>query len=117
MALELFRIFCILESNKDDPERAFLVKIAKTETVYDLKEAIKAKVSSLAKYDADSIVLNRVNILSDGDYEENIKNVTQTRLNTMQELGAIFPTGPQKDMLHIIVKTLIERESTALSAP
>jgi hypothetical protein len=116
MALELFKIFCILESEKDDRECAFSVKIAKTETVYGLKEAIKPKISALAKYDASSIVLNRVDVLSDGDFKENIKSATQTELKPTQKLAAIFPTGPQKNMVHIIVRTPTGRESTALSA-
>jgi Crinkler effector protein N-terminal domain len=108
MALELFKIFCILESQIDDLEHAFLVNIAKTETVYDLKEAI-TKVPGLAKYDARSIVLNRVDILADSDFEKNIKSATQTKLrNPTQKLVAILPTGPQDDMVHIIVKPSTE---------
>lgn len=117
MALELFKIFCILESQKDDLGYAFSVKIAKTETVYDLKKAIKAEHAALGRYETNSIVLNRVDVLPNGDFKENIKNATQTELsNPTQTLVAIFHTSPQEGMLHIIVQTPIERESAALSA-
>jgi len=118
MSLEPFEIFCILESQKYDLQRAFSVRIAKTETVYHLKKAIKAKKSVLDKYDAASVVLNRADILSDCDFKENVKNATQTELDNRQELVEIFPTGPQENMVHIVVQTPTERESTstALSA-
>jgi hypothetical protein len=114
---ELFEIFCILESQKDNLERAFVVDIAKTETVSHLKQAIKAEKAALANYDADSIVLNRVEILAEGDFKENVKNATQTKLGIpMQELSAVFPTGPQKNMVHIIVQPPPERESTSTAS-
>ena len=119
MALELFKIFYILESEKDNPGRAFPVEIAKTLTVFDLKKAIVAEDPGLAKYNARSIMLNRIDILSDGDYKKNIKSAVQTELGNAQEMVSIYPNGPERNMVHIIVRTPSERESTstALSAP
>jgi len=104
-----YKIFCILRGGRP----AFSVKIDKTETVDDLKEAIKTKVTqALDGVEANALTLYQVNIDA-SDMEkaiveaeirfQGLKNLT--RLSEAKTLeGVIGSSPPPIERIHILVQ-------------
>ena len=106
----LLHLFCLI--NGDSPaEHTFPVKILNTETVGDLKIAIKAINSiAFANIDAATLTLWKVNIPYEDedrfkhlDFEDN-KSDSIERLIALKMLEKYFPEDPAGEHIHIIVK-------------
>ncbi|KAF8321998.1 uncharacterized protein EI90DRAFT_2937713 [Cantharellus anzutake] len=99
---------CCLICN-DDASQIFPVKIAITESVGTLKEAIKDKKLALQHVDADSLTLWKVPpIRIDGSFQENLKKVElkdEETLSPVQRIFRIFPRRPQDGLLHLIIQS------------
>lgn len=99
-------LFCYVLG--DDPQQIFPVKIAPTETVGDLKDAIKAKKSNTLKdVDADTLKLWKVSIPVDSRFKERIETsafAEEGCLQPMSELSEIFPDSPLRKHVHIVIK-------------
>jgi hypothetical protein len=101
----------------DHPNRIFAVKIAPTETVGALKEAIKEKKEpALDHLSADALGLWNVSIpVNNATLKENLESsdfALGTLLPPTEELSTLFPKVPEKDVLHIVVKVLGEPDMT-----
>ena len=103
-----YTIFCVLPNGKP----TFPVKIAKTQTVGELKNAIKFKIPlSLKAIEARDLTLYEVN-LDCSDNEEYIKQAkllaenpdNLLKLDPVKKLTAVFgSSGPLEEKIHVLV--------------
>jgi hypothetical protein len=101
----------ILELNcfvhDDDPRHVFPIKIARTESVGTLKEAIKDKKQvALEHVDADALQLWNVSIVVDDGFKENVSRVElkdEEELSPVDALSDVFLEAPARKHLHVIV--------------
>jgi hypothetical protein len=100
----IFELNCLLG---DDPRRIFQVKIAATETVGALKDAIKdEKKPELDHVAADSLVLWKVSIAFNGSLEQNLDTLyilKEPSLSPVAKLSEVFSDQLQR-CLHIVVR-------------
>jgi len=99
----------------DHPNRIFPVKIAPTETVGALKDAIKAKKKKRFEHvDADALGLWNVSIPVDNALKnlESVDFGLGSLLPPTEELSTLFPKAPAKRQLHVVVKVLGEPDMT-----
>ena len=106
-----YKIFCILPGGRP----AFAVKIEQTETVSDLKDAIRAKKDNeLVAIDADALSLYHVNVGAldmqkaivevEGIFQDLSTSENREWLNPITTLESIFgASGPPRDKIHILV--------------
>jgi hypothetical protein len=91
----------------DDASKVFPIKIAKTESVGTLKEAVKDKNSeSFHNVDARSLTLWKVSIPKDR-LQQSLANVdltNATSLSSMDDLDDVFSGEPRRKHLHLVVK-------------
>ncbi|KAJ3782219.1 hypothetical protein GGU10DRAFT_436776 [Lentinula aff. detonsa] len=96
----------------DQRNHIFPVKIAATESVGFLKEAIKGKKTHrFNRVDADDLVLWRVSEVFDENLENKLQQAefpTKPSLSPIDELGIVFLNSPVKGRLHIVVGRLID---------
>jgi hypothetical protein len=96
----------------DDPGRVFPVKIAASESVGTLKEAIKDKKKHAFEHvDADTLVLWNVSIPVDESFGDSLKKTLGKRglpengqLSAVTRLSKIFREQPDDGQLHIVIK-------------
>jgi hypothetical protein len=92
----------------DDPLLAFPIKIAKSETVGGLKDAIKDKKKP--EFDhvaADRLNLWKVSIPDDRSLKENISKLDfydEQSLSPTAKLSKVFADAPEEMHLHIVVR-------------
>ncbi len=98
----LVSLFCLLCG--EATEHAFPVKIAKEETVGDLKKLIKAeKAPDLDTFPADKLTLWSVSITSSDDTAiPEFSRLAKHKLQPVENIGEVFPSL-QKKHIHIIV--------------
>lgn len=86
---------------------AFSIKIPSSDTVDDLKKAIKfQKAIAFIDVDADMFMLWRVSIPDEDDDEQPIlfDNVSERKkLKATSKLSKVFDTALLKDTIHIII--------------
>ena len=91
----------------DDASRTFPIKIAKSDTVGDLRKLIKEEKSHTFQHvDADTLVLWKVSILINRSLTENLSNRTfadESPLLPVDELSEVFSDSPARRHLHIVV--------------
>ena len=91
----------------DDASRTFPIKIAKSDTVGDLRDAIKEKNSHTFQHvDAHALVLWKVSILVNRSLTQNLSNRTfgdESPLLPVDELSEVFSDSPARRHLHIVV--------------
>ncbi|KZP31679.1 hypothetical protein FIBSPDRAFT_576386 [Athelia psychrophila] len=92
----------------DEPEhRMFVISIASTRTVAQLKQAIKAENSvSLAHIDADDLQIWKVSILFDSQYTPTVKEYAfenENHARAVQTLSSVFD-DPLDGHLHVLVR-------------
>ena len=90
----------------------FSVKIAPTENVEALKEAIKEKNNTFEGVDARMLDLWKISIQIDNALKKNLENVdfTNGTLLPLTVLSTLFPEAPAEGQLHIVVKAPIGGE-------
>ena len=111
---DIITLFCLVHG--DNPvDRAFSVKIPKTNTVDELKKLIKAEKSP--RFDdvvADELTLWRVNICQDEleefDFESDMSTLGE-KLSPLSKIYKVFPNGVEDEHLHIIVVPPSVRDS------
>jgi hypothetical protein len=106
-------LYCLVRG--EDLSHAFPVKINKDVTVEDLNKAIKAeKLNAFAKFDADTLVLQKVNIPitqktvfealknAEADVKTDLGGVTMEKVTSkiVDEFGNL----PTKEHIHVIVE-------------
>jgi hypothetical protein len=104
-SVPLLELNCFLQG--DDAGNVFPVKIARTESVGTLKEAIKEKkLVAFERVDADSLKLWKVSISDDG-LKENVSNVIRDEeaLSPVVQLSDVFTEVLIRKHVHIIVKS------------
>ena len=110
----LLTLNCLVRG--DHPNRIFQVKIAPTESVGALKEAIKEKKEKTFEHvDADALGLWNVTIPVDNTLKENLKSLDfslGSLLPPTEELSTLFPKAPAKGQLHFVVNVLVEPDMT-----
>ena len=83
--------------------QVFPVYVLKTKIVGDLKDQIKEKKSRhFERIDASDLVLGRVSLPLDDNFEENIRNVDLVPLNPLLSLSEVFP-HVDRNLVHILV--------------
>ena len=105
-SVPILEINCFVHD--DDPNHVFPVKIARTESVGTLKDAIKDKnPESFHNVDARSLNLWNVSIAHDDGFQENVGKVVreQTKLSPVDQLSDVFSGGLVRKHIHIIVKS------------
>ena len=100
-------LFCLIHGSGGD--RAFKIKITKSDTVADLKKLIMAEVPhALANVDANDITLWKVNIpahrLAELDPHGDIETFGGVKLSSLVKIQKEFPDEPADEHLHIIVQ-------------
>ncbi|KAI6043611.1 hypothetical protein EDC04DRAFT_3107243 [Pisolithus marmoratus] len=85
----------------DPPQRIFSVKIASSDNVSFLREAIKEKKQY--KRPADQLVLCRTSLPNDGELENKLKSLDFNKLKPTSILAKIFAEPPVIEHLHIVV--------------
>ena len=104
----IFELNCLVLG--DNRNHIFPVKIPSTESVGTLKKAIKdEKKNSLQFVDADSLILWKVSIPVDKDFEYSLKAhhpdfVDEESLTPVGSLSGFFSEPPVSMQLHIVVK-------------
>jgi hypothetical protein len=91
----------------DDVRQVFPIKIANTESVGTLKEAVKDKKRpALDHVTADSLTLWKVSIPKDRLQQSlaNLDLTDATPLSSMDDLDDVFSDEPHRKHLHIVVK-------------
>ena len=93
----------------DDPSQVFPVKIAITESVGTLRDAIKDKKTlSLHHVDADALTLWKVSIPVNDGFSQNVKKVElmdEEALSPVDRLSKVFFVQPEDRHLHIVVRS------------
>ena len=94
--------FCKVLSGDPEFSNVFSVQVSLTDTVDNLKKAIRDQKQKLQVYDADQLTLWKVSILN----EENIGNFAFTGkpLSATTRLSKVFPDAPAEDHIHIVVQ-------------
>ncbi|KAF5379025.1 hypothetical protein D9615_006070 [Tricholomella constricta] len=100
-------LLCLV--HKDHPRRIFQIKITPTETVNDLRKAIKAKAQSTFQHvDAHALLLFKASIPVDALTQEQLNDLEldslEILLSPTDELSEVFLEPPAPRTLHIIVK-------------
>ncbi|KAG0079784.1 hypothetical protein BGZ92_000898, partial [Podila epicladia] len=99
-------LFCLVDV--ETTSNAFSIKIPSSDTVDDLKKAIKVqKAVAFADVDADMLTLWRVSIPDEDDDEQPIllDNVSERKkLKATSKLSKVFDTELPEDSIHIIVQ-------------
>ncbi|KAI8357422.1 hypothetical protein B0O80DRAFT_287701 [Mortierella sp. GBAus27b] len=89
-------------------ERAFSVKVSEDDTVYDLKEAIKAKILEFKDIGALQLTLWKVSIPDIGNDETPILldhvSGDKRKLRPTEAIADVFAETPPKNTIHIIVQ-------------
>ncbi|KAM6494879.1 hypothetical protein JOM56_009502 [Amanita muscaria] len=99
------QLFCYVRD--DDYKQAFLLEIKENELVSTLRKSIKEK--KRPKFDhipADSLVLWRVSVPFDQNLKENVEAlnlVSNDKLQTVDILSDLFPSGLQTKTVHVVV--------------
>jgi hypothetical protein len=92
----------------DDTRQVFEVKIANTESISSLKDAIKDKNSeSFHNIDARSLTLWKVSIPVNPQLRHTLSNLyltDDTSLSSVDDLDDVFSDEPHRKHLHIVVK-------------
>lgn len=104
----------------DDLNRIFSVKIAPTEKVTDLKEAIKERKKNAFKHvDADALDLWKIAIPFDNGLMENVEKLdfTQGTLLPMTKLSTLFLDVPVEEQLHVVINAPFPVSEPDLSHP
>jgi hypothetical protein len=89
-----------------DPKHIFSVKIARTESISTLKEAIKEKKNAFRHIDADTLTVWQVSILDDGSLGRNLREINisdESSLRPTQKLSGLFSEPPIEGHLHVVV--------------
>jgi hypothetical protein len=100
----ILELYCFVWG--DEPCHAFLVQIARTESVGALRKAIKKEKRAFQSIDADSLILWNVSIPVNDDFKEIVKKVElkdEEALSPVNRLSTIFPVQQKDGHLHIIV--------------
>jgi hypothetical protein len=101
----ILELNCFVHDDDPRPRHVFPVKIARTESVGTLKEAIKDKKQvALEHVDADALQLWNVSIIVDDGFKENVSKVElrdEEELSPVKKLSAL--DEPHDGHLHIIV--------------
>ncbi|KAF8923765.1 hypothetical protein BGZ58_002576 [Dissophora ornata] len=100
-------LFCLVDG--DSTSNAFSVKATSTDTVDDLKEFIKAKKSNdFHDVDADRLTLWHVSVSITAANKHNPVTLDsqepKEELLPSDELCEVFPNGPARKTVHIIVQ-------------
>jgi Crinkler effector protein N-terminal domain len=99
---------CLVVEDDISAARVFPVKIARSETVGGLKDAIKDKKKhAFDGVDADRLDLWKVSIPDDRSLKENISKLKfddEQSLSPMKELLEVFSESPARKHLHIVVR-------------
>ena len=91
----------------DDASHIFPIKIAKSDTVGDLRKLIKEEKSHTFQYvDADALVLWKVSIAVNGNLAENLDPdiINDDPLLPVNRLSKVFSDPPEDEHLHIVVQ-------------
>ncbi|KAF9944278.1 hypothetical protein BGZ65_012309, partial [Modicella reniformis] len=107
MTNNLLTLFCLVDG--EATSNAFSVKIALSDTVDDLKEAIKTKKSP--RFDdvaADELILWRVShpVIAANKHQSVLLRAidSQTELDPTDDISDVFAGKPPKKIIHIIVQ-------------
>ena len=101
-SVPILELNCLISD--DDSNHVFPVKIARTESVGTLKEAIKDKKKPLFDHiTADALTLWNVSLAVDDCLKDNVSNVLRKEeaLSPVQRLSALGE--PEDEHVHIIV--------------
>jgi hypothetical protein len=113
----LLRINCLVLGETHN--HIFSVKIAGTESVGALKDAIKAeKQPAFDHVPADTLVLWKVSFPVDGSLDGNLRNLLDDNsLSPVHRLSKVFSNMPKEEYLHIVVKgpSIAENEDPPVS--
>ena len=94
----------------DDASRTFPIKIAKSDTVGDLRKLIKEEnTPAFDHVPTNTLVLWKVSILVNRSLTENLSNRTfsnESPLLPVDELSEVFSDSPAQRHLHIVVSAL-----------
>jgi hypothetical protein len=105
---QLLSVNCL--SFKDDPTKAFTVKVAKTDNISILKKKIKEeKARQLAHLDASDLILYKVSS-SEAEVNSRLKEakaeassaVTSITLEPLEKVKDVFSEPLQESRIHII---------------
>jgi len=92
----------------DDVSQVFPVKIANTESVGTLRDAIKDKKKlSLHHVDSDALALWKVSFPVNHNLQQSLANLDltdETSLSSVDDLVELFSEVPPRKHLHIVVK-------------
>ena len=92
----------------DDSSRIFSTKIASSESVFTLKKAIKDEKKPFFDHvPADSLILWRVSIPVDSEFQDKISELIlddTNSLSAVDRLSKLFSDVPQDGHLHIVVR-------------
>jgi hypothetical protein len=101
----LLKLNCFLQG--DEAGNIFPVKIAKTESVGTLKEAIKEKkVVAFERVDADTLKLWKVSIPVDDCFKEKVEKLDEREeevLPSLVRLSTVFSDKLEDEHVHVIV--------------
>jgi Crinkler effector protein N-terminal domain len=94
----------------DDPSRGITIKTQATETVAILKKAIwKEKLNRFKHVDADTLILWKVSIPTDGNLGQKLAEFDAVDKELLEqpanELSQVFPHVPARNHLHIVVRS------------
>ncbi|KAM6494873.1 hypothetical protein JOM56_009496 [Amanita muscaria] len=101
----MFKLLCYVR--EDDYNQAFPVRIEEDEDVGTLRKSIKEE--NRPKFDhipAHSLVLWRVSVPFDQNLKENVEAlnlVSNDKLQTVDIISDLFPSGPQEKTVHVVV--------------
>ncbi|KAF9288478.1 hypothetical protein BGZ74_000909, partial [Mortierella antarctica] len=99
-------LFCLVDG--EATSNAFSIKIPSSDTVDDLKKAIKnQKAVAFADVDADMLMLWRVSIPDDQDDDLPIPLDSvpeKKKLKATTKLSKVFDTEPPEDTIHVLVQ-------------
>jgi hypothetical protein len=107
---EVLALNCLVLGDDIRVDRIFPVKIAKSETVGGLKQAIKNENKAFVDLDAHSLDLWHVFIQGDEDFEKNVGelDLSMKPLSPMAKLSTVFSAQPEDEHLHIVVREPID---------
>ena len=83
------------------------MNILNTQTVGDLKDAIKDKKNAFRYTDADALTIWKVSVAVDSSLLQNLKRVNLINADVLlplQRLREVFSTPPIQHHIHIIIK-------------
>ncbi|THH02631.1 hypothetical protein EW145_g6727 [Phellinidium pouzarii] len=109
MSNETLTLQCLVYGGRDPIKHIFPVEIARTKTVGQLKDEIKAKKPAFANIAADDLLLWKAEIDAN-DTKHFEKELSEYQFNSDDELlplmrlTVLFLNPPKEDILHILVK-------------